>query len=149
MANEANETGKPAGGGADPLQWLDEFKRLAEQYKLPGIDIAALTEWQRKDMEAVVEANKQASEGLKALIERRNEILRDAFAQWQAALKDVASPEAFSKQAEAAKQNVEKAMANFRELAQLEAQGRSNAWKVLQDRMQENLANLQKLLMPK
>ena len=87
--------------------------------------------------------------GLKALIERRNEILRDAFAQWQGAMKDVASPEAFSKQAEAAKQNVEKAMANFRELAQLEAQARTNAWKVLQDRMQENLANLQKLLMPK
>lgn len=145
----ADETANKPGGGADPLQWLDEFKRMAERYKLPGIDIAALTEWQRKDMEAVVEANKQAQEGLKALIERRNEILRDAFAQWQGAMKDVASPEAFSKQAEAAKQNVEKAMANFRELAQLEAQARTNAWKVLQDRMQENLANLQKLLQPK
>ena len=31
----------------------------------------------------------------------------------------------------------------------MEAQSRNNAWKVVQDRMQENLANLQKLLQPK
>jgi phasin family protein len=147
MAND--ETGKAGGAGLDPMRWLEEFRQMAEKYKLPGIDIAALTEWQRKDMEALVEANKQASEGVRALIERRNEILRDAFAEWQAAVKDVASPQAFSKQAEAAKQNVEKAMANFRELTQLEAQARTSAWKVLQDRMQDNLANLQKLLTPK
>jgi len=133
----------------DPLRWLDDLKQMAEKYRLPGIDIAALTEWQRKDMEALVEANKQASEGIRALIERRNEILRDAFAQWQGAMKDVANPDALTRQADVAKQNVEKAMANFRELTQLEAQARTNAWRVLQDRMQQNLANLQKLLSPK
>ena len=31
----------------------------------------------------------------------------------------------------------------------MEAQSRSKAWKVLQDRFQENVANLQKLLKPK
>jgi hypothetical protein len=31
----------------------------------------------------------------------------------------------------------------------MEAQSGNNAWKVVQDRMQENLANLQKLLQPK
>ena len=40
-------------------------------------------------------------------------------------------------------------IANVRELAEMEAQSRNNAWKVVQDRMQENLANLQKLLQPK
>ena len=41
------------------------------------------------------------------------------------------------------------AIANFRELAEMEAQSRGKAWKVLQDRFQENVANLQKLLKPK
>jgi phasin family protein len=54
-----------------------------------------------------------------------------------------------SKRADAAKQGMQKAMANFRELSEMEAQARSNAWKVVQDRMQENMANLQKLLQPK
>ena len=54
-----------------------------------------------------------------------------------------------SKQTEAVKQGVEKAVANFRELSELEAQARNNAWKVVQERIQENLSNLQKLLQPK
>ena len=50
---------------------------------------------------------------------------------------------------EAAKKGVQQAIANIKELADMEAQTRSKAWKVVQDRFQENLANLQKLLQPK
>jgi len=97
----------------------------------------------------LTEANRQASEGIKALVERRNEILRETLSEWQAAIKDATSVEAMSKRADAAKQGMQKAMANFRELSEMEAQARNNAWKVVQDRMQENMANLQKLLQPK
>ena len=113
---------------------------------MPGVDVAALVEWQRKDMEALAEANRQDSEGIKALVERRNEILQETLAPWQAALKDATSTDAMSKQAEAVRQGVQQAIANFRELSEMEAQARNNAWKVVQDRLQENLANLQKLL---
>jgi hypothetical protein len=44
---------------------------------------------------------------------------------------------------------MQRAIANFRELSEMEAQARNNAWKVVQERMQENMANLQKLLQPK
>ena len=129
--------------------WLDDIKKLTEKFQLPGVDVAALVDWQRKDMETLVEANRQAYEGVRALIERRNEILQETLAQFQAAVKDATSSEAIAKQAEAGKQGVEKVIANIRELAEMEAQSRNNAWKVVQDRMQENLANLQKLLQPK
>lgn len=131
------------------MPWMDQLKKMVEQFKLPGIDVAALIEWQRKDMEALAEANRQASEGIKALVERRNEIMQEALAQWQSAVKDVASGDAMSKQAEAMKQGVEKAVANFKELSELEAKARTNAWSVVQQRMQENLTNLQRLLQPK
>ena len=129
--------------------WLDDIKKLTEKFQLPGVDVAALVDWQRKDMETLVEANRQAYEGVRALIERRNEILQETLAQFQAAVKDATSSEAIAKQAEAGRQGVEKVIANIRELAEMEAQSRNNAWKVVQDRMQENLANLQKLLQPK
>jgi len=122
---------------------------LTEKFQLPGVDVAALVDWQRKDMETLVEANRQAYEGVRALIERRNEILQETLAQFQAAVKDATSSEAIAKQAEAGKQGVQQVLANIRELAEIEAQSRNNAWKVVQDRMQENLANLQKLLQPK
>jgi len=126
-----------------------DFGKLAEKIKLPGIDVAAIVESQRKDMEALAEANRQAYEGIKALAQRRNEILQEALVQWQDAMKDATGKDVLSKRAEMAKKGVQQAIANFRELAEMEAQSRSKAWKVLQDRFQENVANLQKLLKPK
>ena len=130
-------------------QWLDDIKELIEKFQLPGVDVAALVDWQRKDMETLVEANRQTYEAVRALIERRNEILQETLAQFQAAIKDATSSDAIAKQAEAGKQGVQQVIANIRELAEMEAQSRNNAWKVVQERMQENLANLQKLLQPK
>jgi hypothetical protein len=40
-------------------------------------------------------------------------------------------------------------VADFRELTQMEAHTRNDAWKILQERIQENLGNLQKPLRPK
>jgi phasin family protein len=128
---------------------IEDLKKLIEKFQLPSVDIDALIDWQRRDMEALTEANRQASEGLKALVERRNEILRETLAEWQAAVKDATSAEAITKRAEATKQGVQKAIANFRELSEMEAQSRNNAWKIVQERMQENMATLQKLLQPK
>lgn len=141
MEADGNES-----GGA---MWSDDLRKLAEKFQLPGLDISALIEWQRKDMEALVEANRQTYAGITALVERRNEILRETLAQWQAAVGNGISPEGLTKQAEAARLGVEKAFANFRELSEMEAQSRNGAWKVMQDRLQENLGNLQKLLQPK
>jgi cell division protein FtsX len=64
-------------------------------------------------------------------------------------MRDATGKDALSKNAERAKRGVQQAIANFKELADMEAKSRSKAWKVLQDRFQENLANLQKLLQPK
>ena len=145
------ETESKQSTGAEPsaMPWLDNLKKLTDKYQLPGVNIEALVDWQRKDMEALAEANRQAFEGIKALIDRRNEILQQTLTQWQATVRDATSAEAMSKQTEAVKQGIETAIANFRELSQLEAQSRNNAWKVVQDRIQENLSNMQKLLQPK
>ncbi|MGA2950688.1 MAG: TIGR01841 family phasin [Caulobacteraceae bacterium] len=134
---------------AAAASWFDSLQELASKYPLPGVDLSAVAEWQRKDLEAVTEAGKVLTDGARASFERRNEILAEAVAQWQAALKDATSPDALSKGGEMARQGVEKAMANFRELTELEAKARADAWKVVQDRMQQNMAELQKLLQPK
>ncbi|WHZ13083.1 MAG: hypothetical protein OJF60_003524 [Burkholderiaceae bacterium] len=128
---------------------LRNYGKLAEQLKLPGIDLNAILESQRKDMEALAEANRQAYEGMKQLAARRNEILKESLAQWQQAMRDAGGKEAMERHTKAVQDGVKQAVTNFRELAQMEAATRSKAWKVVQDRFQENLANLQKLLRPK
>ncbi len=131
------------------LPTLDDLKALAEQFKLPGIDVNALLEWQRKDLEALAEANRQTYEGMKALAQRRSEMLRETLSQWQETLQGATGKDMLAGQTEAAQRGVQQAIDNFRELTEMETQARSKAWKVLQDRMQENMANLQSLLQPK
>jgi phasin family protein len=128
---------------------LGDLGKMVDKFKVPGIDLAAIVESQRKDMEALAEANRQAYEGIKALAQRRNEILQESLAEWQETMKNAGGKDALAQGAAKAKKGVEQAIANFKELADMEAQARSKAWKVVQDRFQENLANLQKLLRPK
>ncbi|HEX7440737.1 MAG TPA: phasin family protein [Caldimonas sp.] len=144
-------TTSPTGSAEDKKASVvfGDLGKLVENFKLPGIDIAAIVDSQRKDMEALAEANKQAYEGIKALAQRRSEILQETLAEWQEAMKEAAGKDALSKRAALAQKGVQQAIANFRELADMEAKSRSKAWKVLQDRFEENLANLQKLLQPK
>ena len=138
-----------SGAAAKASAVFGDLGKLVDKIKLPGVDIAAIVESQRKDMEALAEANKQAYEGIKALAQRRNEILQEALVEWQEAMKDATGKDAMTKNAERAKKGVQQAIANFQELAEMEAKSRSKAWKIVQDRFQENLANLQKLLKPK
>ena len=91
------ESKQSTGADASAVPWLDNLKELMGKYHLPGVDVAALVDWQRKDIEALAEANRQAVEGIKALIERRNEILQETLAQWQTTVKDATSAEAMSK----------------------------------------------------
>ena len=150
----ATATKKPvaaaaAVNAANELPSLDELVKLLERLRLPGVDADALVEWQRKDLDALAEANRQAYAGIKALAERRDEILRDTLVQWQEALKNVVGNDALAKQAEVAKQGLQQAIDHVRELAEMETQSRNNAWQVVRDRTQENMANLQKLLVVK
>lgn len=149
MAASDRSSKKDAKPEAAPIPGFDDFQKLIGSFKLPGFDVSALIDWQRKDLEALAEANRKAYEGIQALFEKRNEIVQETLAQWQAAMNDATGKDAMSKQAENAKQGMEQAMTNFRELVDLEAKARNDAWKVVQDRVQENLSNLQKLLLPK
>jgi phasin family protein len=149
MATTTKKRADTATKSTTDMPVFDGLAKLIEQLRLPGIDAGAVIEWQRKDFEALAEANRQAYEGVQALAQRRNEILRESIAQLQEALKDAAGNQTLAKQAEAAKRGIQQAIDRVRELSEMEAQARNNAWKVVQDRMQENMANLQSLLQPK
>ena len=145
-------TNKPSGAGANPipgLPSLEDLGKLMQDFKLPGVDVGALVDWQRKDLEALAEANRQAYEGFQALVQRRNEMLQEAFAGWQQRLQGAAGQDGLAQLTEGAQLGVKQAIDNFRELAETEARTRSDAWKVVQDRLEENLQNLSALLQPK
>lgn len=152
MATKSSKPKSSADTGAFPafkMPGFENVSKMMEQFKLPGMDMKALVEWQRKDFEALAEANREAYEGYKTLFERRNEMFTEALGKWQQKLAGATSPSAFAKQSETAREDMQKAVDDFRELVEMEAQARKRAWKVVQDRMQDNMSHLKGLMQPK
>ena len=76
------ETGKTA-----PQQLMSEFTKLFEQFKLPGIDLNAVLESRRKDIDALAAANRTALEGAQSLAQKQIDVLRTTIDEVQSMLK--------------------------------------------------------------
>lgn len=120
-----------------------DINSMLENLKVPGIDLTAIADMHRKDMEALAEANRQAVEGMRALAERHNEILKESLAEWRDAMSNSTLPADVTQRVT---RDVQRALSNVRELAAIEAETRTNAWKVVQDRFKANMEDLGALL---
>jgi phasin family protein len=131
-------------GKFDFTKWLGELK-------LPGVDVQTLMENQRKNIEAVAEANKLAVESMKAVAKRQVEMLTEsmnavASASQQIAAKASNPQEMTSKQAELATGAFEKVLANMRELAEMVGKSNSETFELMNNRFNENLKELSSLM---
>ena len=117
-----------------------DFTKLMEQYKLPGVDVAALVDRERKNIEALTKANKIAFEGFQALVRKQSEILQESMthAIANARKQDVA------KNMEVAKQGFEKALDHMRELAEMAAKSQREAFEIVRTRIDENMEEMRK-----
>ena len=125
------------------------FTEMMEQFRIPGVDLQAIMEGRRKDVEAVVQANSVAFQGMQVLVQRQSEILQQTMSEWQKAAQNMTGKDpgaAIGSQAELAKQAFEKALANMRELAELAVKAQSDAYEVIKQRMHENIEELHSAL---
>lgn len=120
----------------------------AAPFQLPTLDLQALIDRQRKDLEALAQASRQAVDGVQALAARRSALAQESLAQWQAALQP-GDGDPLARASEQLQQGVRKAMADLQELGQMEVATHGAAWQTLQDRFQQNLSELQQLLRPR
>ena len=140
-----------ANAGFDPTKNpFPDIAKLMEQFKVPGLDVSKIVEAQRKDIEALTQANQAAFAGVQELARRQTEILQETMAEWQAAMSQTAGGDTanMAKQAELAQQAFGKAFANMRELAEMAQKSQTQAWEVIQKRFHENLANMRNLMQP-
>ena len=125
---------------------FSDFGKLAEQFKLPGVDSTALVEAQRKNVEAFQAANRAVFEGAQAVTQRQTEILRRVMDDSVKAMQTLAAaetPEAkLTKQAEIAKEAYEISVANWREIAEMTSKSNTEAVTVINKRVTESLDEL-------
>jgi phasin family protein len=118
---------------------VSDFTKLMSQFRLPGVDFAALVDRERKDIEALAKANRIAFEGWQRLVRRQAEMLRETMKKVVA---DVSQENAKKKRADLAKEGFEKALANMRELAEITTQSQKEAFDVVRKRIEENVEGI-------
>jgi phasin family protein len=120
--------------------FLDLGKAFGD-FRIPNFDVEAIIQAQRKNLEALTQANQLAIEGARALAQRQGEIAREAVNEASEVLRDWTQPGALddrlAKTVEAAKNAFEQATANARELNDLSSKASADVFGVIARRISE------------
>ncbi len=132
------------------LDW--DVSKLTEPFAVPGVDAKVLIESQRKNIETLTAANRAAYEGAQAIARRQAEILRDAASEAVKATRELSGASTpqdhFVKQTQLVKQGYEAAVANWRELAEMNAKSSATVVELISKRVSEGLDEMQKAVHP-
>ena len=71
-----------------------DLSGMLEQFKVPGVDMSSFVDARRKDVEALVEANKGAYEAMQAMVRKQTEMLTQAMQSIQESAKGLTSGQA-------------------------------------------------------
>jgi len=128
------------------LDWQKGFGDM----KMKGVDVEALMAAQRKNLEAMAQAQQLATEGMQAVARRQAELLQQMMEGANDAVRSLmvaGNPEdKAAKQADLAKQVFERAIANMRELAELVAKSNSDTFEVMNKRVTEGLDEIKAMI---
>ncbi|MEA2839493.1 MAG: hypothetical protein QOF41_823 [Methylobacteriaceae bacterium] len=136
MAEDRQQGSQPGGGSGSSQTPAFDFTKMLQQFQIPGVDFASIIERERKNIEALAEANRIAFEGWQNLVRRQSEILQDSMKR---AVDDAKNQTALKNGAELARSAFETALANMRELAEMASKSQKEAFEVIRKRVEENM----------
>lgn len=134
-----------------PNSLFAEYAKVIGQFKLPGIDVAAILEARRKDIDALAEANTTALAGMQSLAHKQSEILRTTMAELQSLVGRLAASggKPAANTGEVVQQALHKALVDMQELADTAYRAQSDCVAVVTKRVAEHVEELKLLLQPK
>lgn len=130
--------------GANPFA---DLSKMYEQFQIPGLDMSAIADARRKDVEALVQANKAVYDGMQALAAKQTEMFRQAMADIQGAVGTAGTNPAA--QTELARKAYEKTIADMRELAEIARQSQAEAMASISQRATENMQEIRDMVQKK
>ena len=120
-----------------------DVTKIFADFRYRPFDVEAVWAAQRRNIEALSQANQLAVEGVQALARRQIELTRETFEGFSTLLRDMAQPasaeDRIAKNTEYAKQMIEKGVNHGREVAMLATKAGTEAAEVLHKRATESL----------
>lgn len=129
-----------------------DIGKLLERFQVPGIDLPGVAEAQRKNIEALQQANEKAYAGAIALVRRQAEIFQETMASWQEGAKALSGKnpvESATTQMELARKAMEKALGHMRELAEMAAKSHGEAYEIIRKRAEASIQEFRNYLTKK
>jgi phasin family protein len=122
------------------------LNQLLERANLTGIDTAGIVEARRKDIDAILEANRIVYQGAQALAQKQLEILRTTMNAARGAVAEgsfTGSPlEIANRQREFLSRAFQMSLAHMRELADIVKNSQSEAFAVVRGQVDSDIRNL-------
>ena len=122
------------------------LNQLLERANLTGFDAAGIVEARRKDIEAVLEANRIVYAGAQALAQKQLEILRSTMAAARGAVSQgtfSGSPmEIANRQRELMTKAFQMSLAHMRELAEIVRKAQADAFAVVKGQVEHDIKGL-------
>jgi hypothetical protein len=118
---------------------FSQFAAMFQQYKLPGLDMSAILDARRKDVEALAEANQVAFGGMQAIQGKQLEILRCALDNFQTVAQQLATSPAKPavSPADVVQNALHLALADMQDIAQKTQQAQTQAYAIVAKRMEQ------------
>jgi phasin family protein len=137
----------------DPANPFGELTKMLEQFKVPGVDMSAIIESRRKDMEALMAANKATFESMQQIAAKQAEIFAQAMQTVQDGAKTLvqggaATPDP-TQHAELARKAYEKAVGDMGALADMARKAQADAMASITERARQSLQEFMALAKPK
>lgn len=127
---------------------LGGLGKTLEQLNLTAM-ASTIAEGRRKDLSALVAANKKSYEGLQAVVARQTAMLKSALGDWQSLTRDLSAKggtPGLGQMDEVARQTFTLALANIRELGELAARSQAEAFDIVRRRIMENVEEVSALM---
>jgi phasin family protein len=122
------------------------LNQLLERVSLPGFDAAGIVDARRKDIDAVLEANRIVYAGAQALAQKQIEIMRTTMSAARSAVTDgtfSGSPmEIAGKQRDMMTKAFQLSLSHMRELAEIVRKAQSDAFAVVKGQVEADIRGL-------
>lgn len=130
-----------AGAGSE---WLMDIGKMFGEMRAPTADLETIVAMQRKNIEAVTQANQLAIEGAQAVLRYQLEMARRTMEEFSSMFASFLQPngsmeDRVAKHSEFSKSAMEKGMTNVRDISDLVTKANTDAFNVLSRRMTESL----------
>jgi phasin family protein len=134
---------------ARPNPFDFDVTKMFADFRFRPFDVEAVWAAQRRNIEALSQANQAAVEGIQAVARCQIEMTRETFEGLSTLLRDLAQPasteDRLAKNAEYVKQMIEKGVKSGREIATIATKAGTEATAILQKRAGEGLDELRAL----